>query len=122
MCLRYKSFENTAGKGEIARNEQFLLFPVFSTLLENFLPFSSNLKLSPANSFCLEESENVSFGKELKCRLQFVSIWTNQKFCRLEMGKPFSCCRHILEVCYCSAFPVILSVISVNKKKPFSAI
>ena len=26
-CLKYKSFENTAGKGEIARNEQFLLFP-----------------------------------------------------------------------------------------------
>ena len=30
-CLQYKSFENTVGKGEIARNEQFLLFPtVFS--------------------------------------------------------------------------------------------
>ena len=26
-CLRYKSFENTVGKGEIARNEEFLLFP-----------------------------------------------------------------------------------------------
>ena len=26
-------FENTVGKGEIARNEQFLLFPVFSTCL-----------------------------------------------------------------------------------------
>ena len=26
-CLQYKPFENTAGKGEIARNEQFLLFP-----------------------------------------------------------------------------------------------
>ena len=24
MCLQYKSFENTVGKGEIARNEQFL--------------------------------------------------------------------------------------------------
>ena len=24
MCLLYKSFENTVGKGEIARNEQFL--------------------------------------------------------------------------------------------------
>ena len=34
------SFENTVGKGEIARNEQFLLFPtVFSTHLENFLSF-----------------------------------------------------------------------------------
>ena len=41
-------------------------FPtVFSTHLDNFLPFSSNLKLSSANSFSLEES----------------------KICRLVMGK-----------------------------------
>ena len=26
-CLLYMPFENTVGKGEIARNEQFLLFP-----------------------------------------------------------------------------------------------
>ena len=26
ICLQYKSFENTVGKGEIACNEQFLLF------------------------------------------------------------------------------------------------
>ena len=25
--MQYKPFENTLGKGEIARNEQFLLFP-----------------------------------------------------------------------------------------------
>ena len=38
---------NTVGKGEIARYKQFLFFPaVFSTLLENFPPFPSNLKLS----------------------------------------------------------------------------
>ena len=30
---------------------------VFSTFVENFLPFSSNLKLSSAKSFSLEESE-----------------------------------------------------------------
>ena len=57
MSLQYKSFEITVGKGEIAWTEQFLLvtFPtVFSTRLENFLPFSSNLKLSSANSFSLE--------------------------------------------------------------------
>ena len=29
--LQYKSFENTVGKEEIACNEQFLLFPQFST-------------------------------------------------------------------------------------------
>ena len=27
MCLQYKYFGKTVGKGEIARNEQFLLFP-----------------------------------------------------------------------------------------------
>ena len=33
-------------------------FPtVFSTRLDNFQPFSSNLKLSSANSFSLEESK-----------------------------------------------------------------
>ena len=26
-CLQYRSFKNTVRKGEIARNEQFLLFP-----------------------------------------------------------------------------------------------
>ena len=54
-CLQYQSFENTVGKGEIARNEQFLFFPtVFSILSGNFPPFSPNLKLSSANSFSLE--------------------------------------------------------------------
>ena len=33
MCLRYKSIENTVGKGEIAQSEQFLLCP------QCFLPF-----------------------------------------------------------------------------------
>ena len=32
MCLQYKSFEIIVGKGEIARHEQFLLFPVFYPL------------------------------------------------------------------------------------------
>ena len=31
-CLQYKSFEITVGKGETARNEQFLLFPQRSLL------------------------------------------------------------------------------------------
>ena len=39
-------------------------FPtVFSTLLENFLPYSLNLKLSPANSFSMEESKICCLGK-----------------------------------------------------------
>ena len=62
-CLQKKSFENTVEKGGIARNEQFLPSPVFSTLLENFLPYSSDLKLSSANSVSLEESKICRLGK-----------------------------------------------------------
>ena len=44
-CLQYKSFKKTLGKEKVAHKEQFLLFPaVFSTNLENFWPFSSNLE------------------------------------------------------------------------------
>ena len=39
-CLHYKSFENTEGKGEIARNEQILLFPqCFVQVLKTFCHF-----------------------------------------------------------------------------------
>ena len=43
---------------------------MFSTLFENFLLFSSNSKLSSANSFILDQSKILSFGKGLRCRLQ----------------------------------------------------
>ena len=67
MCLQHKSFENTVGKGEIARNDQFLLFPqCFLPVLKNFQLFSSNLRLSSANSFSLEESKILSSGNGLK--------------------------------------------------------
>ena len=42
-CLQYNSFENTVGKGEIARNEQFLLFPLcFLHVFRTFCPFISS--------------------------------------------------------------------------------
>ena len=49
----------TVGKGDIARNKQFLLFPqcFFETLSKNFLLSLSNLKMSFANPFSLEESK-----------------------------------------------------------------
>ena len=47
-CLHYKSFENTVGRGDIARlvtgNSPFPT--VFCNHLENFMPFLSNLKSS----------------------------------------------------------------------------
>ena len=48
-------FENTEEKGEIAS--------IDFTLLENFLPFSSNVKLSSANAFSLEKSKICRLGK-----------------------------------------------------------
>ena len=36
MCLQYKSFEKTVGKGEIACNKQYLHFP------QCFLPYHRN--------------------------------------------------------------------------------
>ena len=39
-CQHYKSFENTVGKGELARNEQFILFPqCFLKVLRTFYHF-----------------------------------------------------------------------------------
>ena len=51
-CLQYKPFKSTVRKGEIARNEQFLLFP------QCFLQV-----LSYANSFSLEVSKICRLGK-----------------------------------------------------------
>ena len=45
-------------KEKLLVTSNFLSFPlVYSTHLDNFLPFSSNLKLSSAKSFSLEESK-----------------------------------------------------------------
>ena len=77
------------GKGEIARNEQFSPFPtVFSTLLENFSPFSSNLKLLSANSFSLGQLKICCLGKvevynklsELSNLTEFTDDKINMKF------------------------------------------
>ena len=52
-CLQYRSFDNSVGKGEIARNEQFLLFPQRFLTIWRTPPFASTSKLSFANSFSL---------------------------------------------------------------------
>ena len=54
-CLQYKSFENTVGKGKIARNEHYFLFPqCFLPAWKTFCHFLSNLKLSSANCLSLK--------------------------------------------------------------------
>ena len=55
-CLLYRSFENTVGKGEIARN-------VFSSLYGHFSSFSLNLKLSSAKPLSLGEPKICRLGK-----------------------------------------------------------
>ena len=58
-CPHYKTFENTVGKGEIARNEQFLLFP--------------HCFLSVCRTF-------FHFYQISNCRLQTLSVWKSPKF------------------------------------------
>ena len=62
MHQRYMAVEKIVRKGEIACNKQFLLFS------QCFLP-------------CL--ALILNFRCTLKCRLQFVSIWTSLNFCLL---------------------------------------
>ena len=66
-CLQYKSFENIAGKGEIAGNKQFLLFQ------QCFLPLW--------RTFC--HPHHIQNG----C-LQTLSIWKSLKFVIWERFKP----------------------------------
>ena len=64
---------------------------MFSTCLENFQPCLSNLKLSSANSFSLDQSEILLFEKRLKrisklgviSYQQILSISTNSRLCRV---------------------------------------
>ena len=58
-CLQYKSFENSVGKGEIAHNEQFLLFP------QSFQPIWRTF-------FNFQYIQN--------CRLRTLSVWQSLKF------------------------------------------
>ena len=63
--LQFKSFENTVGKGEIASNKQFILFP------QRFLPVWV--------TFC-------QFHEIWNCRLQTLSVWKSLKLCCLVKG------------------------------------
>ena len=69
MCLQYKSFYNTVGKGEIACNKQFLLFP------QRFL-----LTL---RTFC-------HFHRTLNCCLQTLSVSKSLKNYHLGKGSNFT--------------------------------
>ena len=61
VCIT--SLLKTVGKGEIACNEQFLLFPLCVQPIWRTLSFFSNLTLLSANSSSLEESRIYHLGK-----------------------------------------------------------
>ena len=82
MCLQSKSSENN-------RNELFLLFPVFSTRLENFLSLSSNLKLSSTNTLSLEESKFVVWERFKVVKIQRAYTRVIQKVLSLSMKDTF---------------------------------
>ena len=65
-CPQYMSFENSVSKGEIACDEQFLLYPQY------FLPFWRN--------FC-------HFHQIQNCHLQTPSVWKSPKFVAWERVK-----------------------------------
>ena len=66
MCLQYKSSENIVGKGEIALNEQFLLFPqCFLPYVALIFSFEMHFKMSSAICFNLDQSKILSSGNEL---------------------------------------------------------
>ena len=76
--LQYKSFENTVGKGEIACNEQFLLFPQcflptlrpFFNFQQCFLkPFTSSL----CEQDCLVGVTSIVYLSLTKCLLSSLS-------------------------------------------------
>ena len=63
ICLKYKSFENTVGKGEIAHNEQFLLVPLcFLSFCKTFIHFHQK-KIKSAKSSGLEKSKACCLGR-----------------------------------------------------------
>ena len=122
LRLQYKSAENTVGKGEIDSYEKFLLFPVFSTHLENVPPFSPNSKSLSSNSFSLDKSEILLFQRGLTlsrktnfrlvqterfCRRQFQIQWEWQK--SLWMGRKHRGKRRNCSFRAISSFPTVFS-------------
>ena len=67
-CLQNRSFQNTVGKEEIARNEQFIFFPQCFLLVWR--------------TFC-------HFHQIWNCRLQTLWVWKSLKFVILERVIPY---------------------------------
>ena len=81
---QYKSFENTVGKGEIARNEQFLHFRQgFSYPFEELSSFFNKFETVVCKLFQFGRVQTLSFGKR-QMHLHKVSIQVSlHRLCRL---------------------------------------
>ena len=71
-CLQNTPFENTVRKGEIALNEQFLLFLQCFCPLRKFSSIFINFRIVIHKLFHFERVYNLWFGKELKVLIFFV--------------------------------------------------
>ena len=65
MSAVQRSFENAVGKGEIARNEQFLLFPQCFLPRCRFYHHLREIKIVVCERFPFSRVQNVSFTKRL---------------------------------------------------------
>ena len=88
MCLQYKSLENTVGKGEIARDEQFLLFPhcflpfrrpfCYFDQIQNFRVLTLSVWKS-LKSVVWERVNQSEFDQIQNFRVQTLSVWKSLK-------------------------------------------
>ena len=86
-CLQYESFENAVGKGEIARNKQFLIF------LQYFLPCMVPNFHFPTAFFLPFWRAFSHFHQICNCCLQMLWVWKRSKFViweRVKLGVEFS--------------------------------
>ena len=104
------SFENTVEKGEIARNEQFLLFQQFFTRFESILSLSSNFKLSSSNRFELGRVLNLASAKGLIYFTEVMKVSNQElRYHPLDtLSKPAHGFKLKKDMKYCN-FPVILA-------------
>ena len=90
-CLQYKYFENTVGKGEIALNKQFFLFP------QCFLPIQG--------TFNFQQIRN--------CHQHTLSVWKNLKFVAWERVK-----EQFIAMVFSSGAVIRLRIKSAPKHQP----
>ena len=119
MCLQYKSFENTVGKGEIAHTEQFLLFQQCCLLVwRTFCHFLQTCNCCLQNSFGLEDSKVCHWEKVKRLTLYHtIPPFNNPK--KKGFGKHCGKRRKCWLPAF-SPFPTMFSTLSKTENSHFS--